>query len=91
MVKAMRVQSYPALSFFQPIILVGCATKVGDSIKVPMGELAMYDSVPKEKSIAKLEKHIEEAKNGSMPFLAPHYFREALGKRRFIHSNCQRI
>jgi hypothetical protein len=42
-----------------------------------MGELAMYDSIPKAKSIAKLEQHIEEARNDNMPFLAPHYFREA--------------
>jgi hypothetical protein len=74
----MRAHNNPALPFFLScLLLAGCATKVGDSITVPMGELAMYDSVPKEKSIAKLEKHIEEAKNDDMPFLAPHYYSEA--------------
>lgn len=74
----MRAHHNPVWPFFLSfLLLAGCATKIGDSIKVPMGELAMYDSVPKEKSIAKLEKHIEDAKNENMPFLAPHYFREA--------------
>jgi hypothetical protein len=74
----MRAHTNPVWFFFLSfLLLAGCATKVGDSITVPMGELAMYDSVPKQKSIAKLEQHIEEAKNENMPFLAPHYFREA--------------
>ncbi len=75
----MRAHNIPAWPFFISVLLLaGCASKIGDSITVPMGELAMYDAAPKEKSIAKLEKHIEEAKKDNMPFLAPHYFREAL-------------
>jgi hypothetical protein len=74
----MRVHNSLALPFFLSVLLLaGCATKVGDRITVPMGELAMYDAAPKEKSIAKVEAHIAEAKIGNMPFLAPHYFQEA--------------
>jgi hypothetical protein len=74
----MRPHNNPARSLILScLLLAGCATKVSDSITVPMGELAMYDAVPKEKSIAKLEKHIEDAKSENMPILAPHYFREA--------------
>jgi hypothetical protein len=62
------------------LLLAGCSTRVGGDIKIPMGELALHDSVPKAESIAKLERHINEAKSDNMPFLAPHYFREASDK-----------
>ena len=77
----MHVYKHPLWTFFlislSGLILAGCATKVGDSITVPVGELAMYEAIPKEKSIARLGNHISDAKSDNMPFLAPHYFREA--------------
>jgi hypothetical protein len=57
--------------------LAGCATKVGDKFRVPVGELALHDSIPKSESLAKLELHLNVARNEDMPFLAPHHFREA--------------
>ncbi|MBI3481221.1 MAG: hypothetical protein HY016_12850 [Nitrosomonadales bacterium] len=72
---------YPLSSHFLGILCIallsGCATRFGDSITVPMGELAMYDAVPKEKSIARIADHLSNARSENMPFLAPHYFREA--------------
>jgi hypothetical protein len=59
------------------LLLTGCASSLSDDIKIPMGELALHDAAPKAESIAKLERHISEAKSDNMPFLAPHYFREA--------------
>jgi len=59
------------------LLLEGCASKVGDDIKIPMGELALHDAISKKDGIAKLEMHIREAENYNMPFLAPHYYREA--------------
>ena len=72
---------YPAWLFFISalfcLLLAGCATRLGDNIVIPVGELAMYEATPKEKSIEHLKKNLLEAKKEDMPFLAPHYFREA--------------
>jgi hypothetical protein len=77
----MRARKYLVGQLFLSVCFVflfaGCSTKVGDSITIPMGELAMHDAIPKAKSIAKLEIHIQDAKNDNMPFLVPHYFQEA--------------
>lgn len=59
------------------LLLAGCATSLGDNIVIPVGELAMYEATPKEKSIEHMERNLLQAKKGNMPFLAPHYFREA--------------
>ena len=59
------------------LLLAGCATRLGDNIVIPVGELAMYEATPKEKSIEHIERNLLEAKKENMPFLAPHYFREA--------------
>ena len=77
----MHVYKHPLWTFFlislSGLILVGCATRVSDSITVPVGELAMYEAIPKETSITRLGNHISDAKSDNMPLLAPHYFREA--------------
>lgn len=77
----MHTHKYPVwllfLSGLFGLFLAGCTTRLGDSIHIPMGELALYESTPKAKSIAHLEENIREAKKDNMPFLAPHYFREA--------------
>jgi hypothetical protein len=77
----MQTKKYLAAPFsiggLSALLLAGCATSLGDNINIPVGELAMYEATPKEKSIAHLEKNILEAKKQDMPFLAPHYFREA--------------
>ena len=59
------------------LLLAGCATRLGDNILIPVGELAMYEATPKEKSTEHIERNLLEAKKENMPFLAPHYFREA--------------
>lgn len=77
----MRVYKHAVRALFisglSGLLLAGCSTRVGDKITIPMGELAMYDAIPKAKSISQLENHIKDAKSDNMPFLAPHYFREA--------------
>ena len=77
----MRTQKYPAWPFFISglfgLLLAGCATQLGDNITIPVGELAMYEATPKEKSIGHMERNLLQAKKENMPFLAPHYFREA--------------
>lgn len=77
----MHSHKYPAWPFFLGglfgLLLAGCSTRLGDNIKIPMGELALHESIPKAESIAKLERHVSGAENANMPFLAPHYFREA--------------
>jgi hypothetical protein len=77
----MHAHKYPAWPFFLGgllvLLLTGCSTRLGDNIKIPMGELALYESTPKAKSIAHLQENIKVAKKDNMPFLAPHYFREA--------------
>jgi hypothetical protein len=59
------------------LLLEGCATSLGDNIVVPVGELAMYEATPKEKSLEHMERNMLQARKGNVPFLAPHYFREA--------------
>lgn len=77
----MHVHKYAAWPYFLGgffgFLLAGCATKVGDNLRVPEGELALHESIPKAESIAKLELHVSAARNENMPFLAPHHFREA--------------
>jgi len=84
----MRSHKYPSWPIFSGVLfgllLTGCATRVGSNIQIPMGELALHDAVPKAQSIAKLERHIGEAKDSNMPFLAPHYYREASDMVRTI-------
>lgn len=59
------------------LLLTGCAADIGKSIKVSDAQLAQYESIPKMKAIASLEERIGKARSANMPFLAPHYFREA--------------
>jgi hypothetical protein len=59
------------------LLLAGCATSLGDNIMIPVGELAMYEATPKVKSIEHMERNMLQARKGNVPFLAPHYFREA--------------
>lgn len=59
------------------LFVAGCATSLGDNINIPVAELAMYESMPREKSIDHLEKNFLEAQKQGVPFLAPHYFAEA--------------
>jgi hypothetical protein len=59
------------------LAMSGCTT-VGSDIDIPMGELALHDTVPVPDSIAKLDQHIADARRKDMPFLAPHYFQAAV-------------
>jgi len=69
------------------LLLAGCTPSVGNDIRVPVGELALHESMPKKDAIAKLERHLKEAENYNMPFLAPHYYREALDLLKDMHSS----
>ncbi len=59
------------------LLLTGCDTTVGKSIKVSNSQLAQYDAMPKPQAIELLGASISKARSANMPFLAPHYFNEA--------------
>lgn len=59
------------------LLLAGCATNVGKSIKVSEQQRARYDALSVTDAINALEKRIAEARRANMPFLAPNYFIEA--------------
>ena len=59
------------------ILLVGCATTVNTNVKVSAAQVAKYNDLPDLDVVSTLEKNVNEARNANMPFLAPHYFREA--------------
>jgi hypothetical protein len=49
------------------LLLQGCATSLGDNIVVPVGELAMYEATPKEKSLEHMERNMLQARKGNVP------------------------
>ena len=59
------------------LLLTGCSTTVGKSIKVSESQLAQYEAMPKPQAIELLGSNISKARSANMPFLAPHYFNEA--------------
>ena len=59
------------------LLLAGCATNVGETVKVSDEQLAKYDALSVTDAVAALEKRINDAKAADMPFFAPDYFREA--------------
>lgn len=66
-------------------ILAGCAAPVSTNITVSPAHVAKYNDLSDLKVVATLEKSVEEARSTNMPFLAPHYFREAAQ----VLSECQ--
>ena len=66
-----------AVSSLLALLLVGCATNVGKSVKVSEQQRARYDALSVTEAISALEKRVAEAKRANMPFFAPNYFIEA--------------
>lgn len=59
------------------LLLTGCVTPVSTTIKASEAQIAKYGNLSALEVVAALEKNVNEAKSANMPFLAPHYFREA--------------
>jgi hypothetical protein len=67
------------------ILLAGCATSVSNNVKPSAAHVAKYNELSALDVVATLEKNVNEAKSANMPFLAPHYYRDAAK----ILSECQ--
>lgn len=59
------------------LLLGGCATNVGNTVKVSEVQIAKYDNLSAADSISTLENNINAAKGDNMNFLAPQYLKEA--------------
>lgn len=59
------------------LLLAACATPVSTTIQPSAAHLAKYNDLSALDVVTALEKNVNEAKAAGMPFLAPHYFREA--------------
>lgn len=59
------------------LLLVACTTPVSTTIQPSAAHLAKYNDLSALDVVTALEKNVNEAKAAGMPFLAPHYFREA--------------
>lgn len=67
-------------------LLAGCATPVSTNIQPSAASVAKYSELTDINVVATLEQNVKDAKAAGMPFLAPHYFREA----QQVLSECQR-
>ncbi len=67
------------------MLLAGCATSVSHNVKPSAAQVAKYNELSALDVVATLEKNVNEAKSANMPFLAPHYYRDAAK----ILSECQ--
>ncbi|MGC2167102.1 MAG: hypothetical protein WA632_13940 [Gallionella sp.] len=59
------------------LMLIGCSANVGKTVKVSDQQIARYGTLSAEDAITELEKHVTEAMNANMQFLAPNYYRGA--------------
>ena len=59
------------------LLLAACTTPVSTTIQPSAAHLAKYNDLSALDVVTALEKNVNEAKAAGMPFLAPHYFREA--------------
>lgn len=60
------------------MFLTACATQTSIAIKASEAQIAKYRNLSALDAVTALEKNVNDARNANMPFLAPHYFREAL-------------
>lgn len=58
-------------------LLAGCAAPVSTHIQPSAAGIAKYGQMSDIDVVATLEKHVSDARAAGMPFLAPHYFKEA--------------
>jgi hypothetical protein len=59
------------------MLLAGCATSVSNNVKPSAAHVAKYNELSALEVVSTLEKNVNEAKSANMPFLAPHYYRDA--------------
>lgn len=59
------------------LLLAACATPVSTTIKPSEANLAKYNELSVLDVVTAYEKSVNDAKLADMPFLAPHYYREA--------------
>jgi len=67
---------FPA-AIIASLLLGGCAVPVANNIQPSAASVARYDNMSDIDVVAALEKNVAAAKAADMPFLAPHYFKEA--------------
>ncbi len=66
-------------------LLAGCATPVSTNVQPSAAHVAKYNELSDINVVATLEKNVNDARAADMPFLAPHYFKEATQ----VLSECQ--
>ncbi len=59
------------------LLLAACAAPVSTTIKPSEANLAKYNDLSVLDVVTAFEKNVNDAKEADMPFLAPHYYREA--------------
>lgn len=73
----MRLYTAQLSTLMLALLLVGCAAPVSSNIKPSETNIAKYNELSALDVVTALEKNVEDAKAADMPFLAPHYYREA--------------
>ncbi len=77
-------QIFPVALLFAAL-LAGCATPVSNKIQPSAAHVAKYNDLTDINVVATLEKNVKDAQAAGMPFLAPHYYKEAAQ----VLSECQ--
>lgn len=77
-------QIFPIALLFAAL-LAGCATPVSNKIQPSAAHVAKYNDLTDINVVATLEKNVKDAQAAGMPFLAPHYYKEAAQ----VLSECQ--
>jgi hypothetical protein len=81
----MQVRRIFPISLALTAILAGCASPVSTNIQPSAANVAKYNDLSDISVVAALENNLKEARTADMPFLAPHYFKEAAQ----VLSECQ--
>ncbi len=66
-------------------LLAGCATPVSSNVQPSAANVDKYNDLTDINVVASLEKNVKDAQAAGMPFLAPHYYKEAAQ----VLSECQ--
>ncbi|MGC2165175.1 MAG: hypothetical protein WA632_04090 [Gallionella sp.] len=59
------------------LLLAGCSTNVGNTVKVSDQQIAKFGTLSSEAAVAELDRHVKEARKENMQFLAPNYYNGA--------------
>jgi hypothetical protein len=73
----MHTNQFRLSALLLALLLGACATPVSTAIKPSEANIAKYNDLSALDVVTALEKNVNDAKAANMPFLAPHYFREA--------------